>query len=49
MNERQIPFNFQMPKELLEKLRQDAKETGVPVSSLIKIAIKKMQMGEKEE
>jgi len=39
MRQKQVPFNFQMPKETLENLRAESKETGVPVSAIIKMRI----------
>jgi len=41
METKQIGFNLQLPKEVLNRLRKESKETGIPVSALIKIALKK--------
>ena len=42
---KQIPFTFQMPKEILEELRRESKDSGISVSSIIKSRISNYKKG----
>lgn len=41
-------INFQIPQDVLEKLRQQSRTTGISVSALIKIAIAEKYFQEEE-
>jgi hypothetical protein len=49
MDENQAVFNFQLPRKVLEKLREEAKRIGVPVSAIIKMRISKGDFVETKE